>query len=320
MDMIQRPSVLGYKNYRYLKISCGIVALALLAYILNNPSDGESYGGTWLGYLLGFISLFNIGVLMWYGIAKRHTPRKYDRRQYQSSDRRQSEQETSSKQTRTERRKLRGKEGWRNSSTLQGWLSSHVYLGTSLIVLATLHTGFQFGWNIHTLSYVLMMLVIASGFIGIYVFHNYPRMMMLNMGADLLEDLLLEIKELDELARTRALGLPDDVNALVLHARHETRIGGSFWQQLSGVQHDCPTILATQQVLELGKQYTSEEQIILMHKLYSVLIHKERLVARARQQVALQARLQGWLYFHGPISIAMLAALAVHILSIYFYW
>ena len=54
--------------------------------------------------------------------------------------------------------------------SLKAWTSAHVYLGLALIVIATLHTGFQFGWNVHTLAYVLMMLVIVSGIYGISVY------------------------------------------------------------------------------------------------------------------------------------------------------
>ena len=46
--------------------------------------------------------------------------------------------------------------GW----SLKAWTSAHVYLGLSLIVIGTLHTGFQLGWNVHTLAWSLMMIVI----------------------------------------------------------------------------------------------------------------------------------------------------------------
>jgi hypothetical protein len=57
---------------------------------------------------------------------------------------------------------------------LKAWTSAHVYLGLSLVVVGTLHTGFQFGWNVHTLAYVLMMLVILSGVWGISVYASLP--------------------------------------------------------------------------------------------------------------------------------------------------
>jgi len=42
----------------------------------------------------------------------------------------------------------------------------HVYIGTSLLVIVTLHTAFEFGWNVHTAAYALMEIVIVSGMIG----------------------------------------------------------------------------------------------------------------------------------------------------------
>ncbi len=59
------------------------------------------------------------------------------------------------------------------SSTLRGWLSAHIYLGTSLILIVLLHAGFQVGWNLHTLTFALMLIVIFSGFFGVYAYLRY---------------------------------------------------------------------------------------------------------------------------------------------------
>lgn len=323
MDMMRRPNLLKYKNYRYFKASSLLLAIAVAAYALIEPAGGNSYGGTWLGYVLGIISTLIVFLLMWYGVSKRHTPGVPDRRQYHNIRRKHEDGADLSDffaRRKAERRTCPAKQSWRYGGTLQGWLSAHVYLGASLIVLASLHAGFQFGWNVHTLSYVLMLLVIASGFYGMYTYLNYPRQITQNMAGDTLDDLLLKIAELDELARTRALGLPDEVNALVLKARQETRLGGNFFQQLNGSQRDCPTALAVQQVQQLSQKFIHDDQPKLMRDLYSTLLHKEKLVLRARNEIMLKARMEGWLYLHVPLSIALLAALIAHIVAIFFYW
>lgn len=322
MDMMRRPTLLKYKNYRYFKASSLLLAIAVTAYALIEPAGGKHYGGSWLGYVLGIISTLIVLVLMWYGISKRHTPNVPDRRHHHSSTEHTNGGGPSDYLARhkTERRTHSPKDSWRYGGTLQGWLSAHVYFGTSLIVLASLHAGFQFGWNVHTLSYVLMLLVIASGFYGMYTYLNYPRQITQNMADSTLDSLLLRIAELDELARIRALGLPDEVNALVLKARHETRLGGNFFQQLSGSQRNCPTAFAVKRIQQLSQKLIHEDQPKLMRDLYSVLMHKEKLVLRARNEIMLKARMEGWLHLHVPFSIALLAALVAHIVAIFFYW
>ncbi len=326
MDMMQRPTLVKYKNYRYFKAASLLVAIAIVAYVSIKPAGGEHYGGTWLGYVLGIISTLIVFLHMWYGVRKRRTPRVPDRRQYHIRARRKQEDVCAQtnypgrKRKRADRRKLHAKESLRYGGTLQGWLSAHVYLGAALIILASLHTGFQFGWNVHTLSYVLMMLVIASGFYGTFAYLSYPRLITQNMGEDTLNGVLQKIAELDELARIRALSLPDEVNALVLKARQETRLGGNTLQQLSGSQRDCPTGLAVQQIQQFGEKFIKDDQPKLMRDLYSVLLHKQKLVLRARNEIMLNARMQFWLYLHVPLSIALLAALFAHIMAIFFYW
>ena len=41
---------------------------------------------------------------------------------------------------------------------------------------------------------------------------------------------------------------------------------------------------------------------------------------RIRQQMRIRALLEVWLYVHVPLTFALIAALAAHIVSVFFYW
>jgi len=142
-------SILVFRNFRYLKITLAILAAAILAYAIHDPL-GKPNGGTWLGYTLGGLSAALIVWLAWFGVRKR--------------------------------RYGVGK------LLLEDWASGHVYLGLSLLIVATLHSGFQFGINVHTLAYALMVLVIGSGAFGLYAYMRYPRLRSVNRGEGALGD------------------------------------------------------------------------------------------------------------------------------------
>jgi hypothetical protein len=277
---VRHQSILAYARYRYLKLAASMTLATIAVYAWDRPPNGP-YGGTWLGYTLGTIGALLIAWLLWFGVRKR---------QFGST-----------------------------VGTLQGWLSAHVYLGTTLIVIATLHAAFKVGWNVHTLAYVLMLAVIASGFYGVYAYLRYPRLMTDNLVDDTLELLIIKIADLDKQARALSLSLPDAISKLVLAAAQGTQIGGSWWQQLSGTVPGCPTDAAVSGVQTLGRKLVGE-QAKTNQKLYALLLKKQELVARARRDVQFKARLDIWLYFHVPLSIALLAALTIHIVSVFFYW
>jgi hypothetical protein len=277
---VRHQSILAYARYRYLKLAAALTLAATVLYAWDRPANGP-YGGTWLGYTLGTLGALLIAWLLWFGVRKR---------QFGST-----------------------------VGTLQEWLSAHVYFGTTLIVIATLHTAFKVGWNVHTLAYVLMLAVIASGFFGVYAYLRYPRIMTDNLGDDTLELLLIKIADLDRQARRLSLSLPDSISKLVLAAAQGTAIGGSWWRQLRGKAPDCPTDAAVAGVQNIGRKLIGE-QAKTNHQLYTLLLKKQELVARARRDVQLKAWLDIWLYVHVPLSIALLAALAIHIVSVFFYW
>ncbi|MDD5385145.1 MAG: hypothetical protein PHG89_09740 [Gallionella sp.] len=308
---MQRSTLLEYKNYRYFKIASLLMIAAVMAYLFDQPATG-AYGGSWLGYLFGILSALIVIALILYGVRKRLTPMRTEQRNLLDA--------SSPQQDIPDRRKREANWLRHHGATLHGWLSAHTYLGVALIVLATLHTGFEFGWNIHTLAYALMMVVIISGFYGIYAYLRFPRLMTANMrGSDTFDTLLLEIDDLDKQASVKSLQFSDDICAIVRKARQETLIGGNFFRQLTAYQRNCPTARAVQQLQVLGKSL-EYDQLKSFDDLYSVMAHKESLVRRARLDVMYRARLGFWLYLHAPLSIAFLTALIVHIVAIFFYW
>ena len=186
-------SILTYAKSRYLWMSVALLAGSLTAYLWHDPG-GPQNGGTWLGYTLGTIGALLIVWLMFFGIRKR--------------------------------RYING------VGTLRGWLSAHIYLGTTLILIVLLHAGFQLGWNIRTLAFALMLIVIFSGFFGLYVYLRYPAMMTRNRESATREAMLEEVSEIDQNALALADGIDPKIHAVILRSIENTKLGGGVWTQL----------------------------------------------------------------------------------------
>jgi hypothetical protein len=277
---VRHYSILEYAGFRWLKGALLLCAVAAFVYLWHEPPL-KPYGGTWLGYTLGTIGAVLILWLLWYGVRKRR---------YHST-----------------------------SATVQGWLSAHVYLGTALVVVATLHTGFELGWNVHTLAYVLMLAVVASGFYGVYVYLTIPRAITANLGADTLDALVLQLGDVDRKLRAAALSLPDDLMALVNRAVEGTRLGGSVGRIVSGRDPSCPTAAAVREWPERAKRLTGDSARAAK-EVYGLLLQKNAVLERARRDLVYRARIEWWLYLHVPLAIALLAALVAHVVSVFVYW
>ena len=286
--MRQHQSILEFKHGRYFKVALLLCVVAIGVYCWHEPPAAylKPYGGTWLGYTLGTIGAVLILWLMLLGVRKRS---------YQS-----------------------------NLGSVQGWTSAHVYLGASLIVVASLHCAFEFGWNIHTLAYVLMMLVIASGFFGIYAYLRYPEHMTANLAGETLETMLLKVADLESKCKRIALELPDEVNALVMNASRRAAekfaLQGSFRRQLAGVDPKHPMRVARDNLLKSSTLKLSAAQTKAQEQLVGEMSRIVTLTDRVRRDLKFRALMQVWLYFHVPLSFALLAALTAHIISVFYFW
>ena len=63
-----------------------------------------------------------------------------------------------------------------------------------------------------------------------------------------------------------------------------------------------------------------DKQSEALRKLIDMISRKKRLATRVARDIQYQAMMEIWLYFHVPISFALLAALIGHIVSSFFYW
>ena len=300
-------SFLRHERFRYLKAATALCVVSIAVYLWHDPLDGPN-GGTWLGYTLGTLGALMIVWLAWLGVRKR---------QYAS-----------------------------NLGTVRGWVSAHVYLGIALLVVATLHTGFQFGWNLHTLAYALMVLVIASGAFGIAVYTRYPRMITDHRSQATREAWIEDLLDLNERAIQLADQVSPDVHRFVLRGAEKVHLGGTWREQLFRVRGDggagemqALTEILRKKLSATGAERAAvadSEQVILLteekimlserdpalerlKQLLELLTRRNDLAARVNQDVQMHARLQIWLYLHVPLTGALLAALIAHIVVVFLY-
>ena len=293
-------NLLRYRGGRYLWYALTLVALSAALYS-TQVGLGRRNGGTWQGYTLGTAGALLIVWLAFFGIRKRaYTSRL---------------------------------------GTVQGWASAHVYLGIALTIIATLHCAFNFGWNIHTLAYALMIAVILSGFIGLYVYLNSPGTIADNRAGGARAELFAELYELDAEARDFAARCNPAVALAVKSSIERTVLGGSVLRQLTA-RDDSRLMVTDEASPDAGARLvanTDQQAVVdfvsnrlprtekraeaaVLQSLVTVLCRRQMILRRIRRDIRLTGWLRLWLYVHVPLSIALIGALTAHILVTFVYW
>jgi len=267
---------LRYAGFRWAKISGGLCLLIIISHALVDVTPRHN-GGSWYGYTLGTIGA---GLILWLtalGYRKRKMTNDY----------------------------------W----SLKAWTSAHVYLGLSLIVIGTWHTGFQLGWNVHTLAWALMMLVILSGLYGVIVYATLPAALSNNRDEMTQMQMLEAIRAFDRQLHSAAQPLTPADTAPVLAALDEDPFAGGIGARLSGRYPNCATAAALR-ILAASQSSDAAAR----EKVVGLLKQKVAALARLRAHLRLRALLEIWLYVHVPLTFALIAALSAHIISVFFYW
>ncbi|HEY3786518.1 MAG TPA: hypothetical protein VGL55_14675 [Steroidobacteraceae bacterium] len=293
-------NILRFRRARYAWWALALVALSAMIYATQGGRERPG-GGTWQGYVLGTIGALLILWLTLLGIRKRS---------YRAT-----------------------------LGSVQGWTSAHVWLGLALVLIATLHCAGLFGWNVHTLAYVLMCLVIASGIFGLYVYLSMPRQLAANSGGLSRAALFAELFGLDRQGRELARACDPAVGNAVRSSIERTSLGGGVLRQLLGLDRSLfmrgdPEVTSggaslagnTDQravidyVAVRVPQAAKRAEAGNLQALIVLLSRRQAVLRRIRRDIQLQAWLQLWLYVHVPLTVALIVALVVHILTTFMYW
>lgn len=290
--------LLHYRKARYLWWAIALTITSIILYVSQRRGLQPPNGGTWQGYVLGTAGALIIVWLMLLGIRKRR---------YSSG-----------------------------LGTVQGWTSAHVYLGVALLVIATLHSAGQLGFNVHSLAYVLMCIVIASGIYGVYAYINLPQDVSANRSGSTRTELFAELFELDNTARKLGSKCPDPINIAVKSAVERTSIGGGLVAQLTGrddssylqVQSDGAVMATPNRDQQAAIDFVAERvarasktaEAQLIQELLAVLCRRQAILRRITRDIRLRGWTRVWLLVHVPLSVALVVALVIHIVTTFIYW
>jgi hypothetical protein len=288
----------GLLNFRRGRYLAWAIGLLVISSVIYGTQRDTASGDTWQGYTLGTLGAVLIVWLGWLGVRKR---------QYAST-----------------------------LGTVQGWASAHVYLGVALVVVATLHCAAEFGFNIHTLAYTLMCLVVGSGVFGVYSYLAHPSAIAKNREGGTREQLFAELFDIDRQARSLAKKCAPAITLAVDSSIERTAIGGSAWAQLfgrdrsyfvGGAQSSGGTLSMNadqQPVIDFVAQRLPRAdksvEAATLQELIVVLCRRQSVLRRIRRDIRLNAALKAWLYVHVPLTVALLGALIIHVVVTFLYW
>jgi hypothetical protein len=271
----------GGKRYFWMGLTAGVVLLISYYYYYNTHHTPPS-GSTTIGLIYGWLGFIAILVLMFLGIRKR----------------------------------------WHAShlGTVQGWTSGHVYLGLLTLLVIPMHAGFRFGWDVHTLAFALLAIVVLSGIVGIWLYLTIPPKLTQYESGMLPDKAEAEInqilKELKSLVAGKS-GVFQRAYEQEVARLHDVKPQG--WRLLFKPRDAAASIAGRSRELRSQVAQIPPTEQDSFSKFSGLVLRKTELESFLASEMRLKNALESWLYVHLPLSLAMSAAVAVHLLVVLYY-
>jgi hypothetical protein len=249
------------------------------SYYLYASRTGFTHGGSPEGIAYGVLGTLSILILLYFGVRKRSHRSRW--------------------------------------GTVQGWLHCHIYLGFLAAVLVLFHTGFRFHDKVALSAFAVLLVVVASGFWGALVYTTVPRRLT-EVEGDLAPEAMAE--QLNQLGRTmarltagRSAPFQQVCQGLLAESVPPWLAGWRLLGNRGGRTRDeAAPWAAPLAKVPAGEQEDLRQLLVLARQRREL---NQRLVAQQRYRNLLDV----WLYIHLPLSLALVALVAAHVIAVFYF-
>ena len=204
----------------------------------------------------------------------------------------------------------------RSWGRLPNWLTAHMFLGIMGPMLVTFHTTFKFG-GIITTSYICMMITMASGLVGRYIYIQIPRGL---SGAELAaQDIARMVQELDGAlgwysTRVNVAALFDEIRIDTARSGRDNPVAALFWMIRTDLVNHFK-IGRLKRTLRTRHRLDRPTRRMIV----GLLKKKTALVRRMNFLSTSQSLLHYWHVLHRPLAVVMFGIMFLHIIVFYLF-
>jgi len=199
----------------------------------------------------------------------------------------------------------------------EAWLQFHIYAGLLTGVLFLVHVSYKIptGWFEGTLAW-LYVLVMLSGFFGLFVSRTIPKQLTTRGGEVLFERIPGIRRQLQERAETLALKSVGDVKSTTIADFYVRELKHFFDDSRHFNAHvlqvRTPLNLLLNKIADLNR-YLNDQERATMDEIAGLVRQKDGL----DYHYSLQLVLKAWLFVHIPLTYSLLLWTLAHIVLVF---
>ena len=199
----------------------------------------------------------------------------------------------------------------------EAWLQFHIYAGLLTGVLFAVHISYRIptGWFQVTLAW-LYVLVMLSGFFGLFVSRALPKRLTARGGEVLFERIPAIRRELQDRAEALALKSIPEAKSATIADFYSRELKDFFASRQNFGLHLLEVSSPLNRILNRIKdlnRYLNEKECAILKEIADLVRQKDGL----DYHYALQLVLKTWLFVHIPLTYSLLLFTLVHIVLVF---